>query len=60
MGTPANQKRVAVACTLPPDLAARLNSEANARMLHTSLLIEKAVAAFLPTLPPLDAVVVGS
>lgn len=54
MGTPANQKRIAIACTLPPDLADRLKGEADARMIHTSLLIEKAVAAFLPTLPPLD------
>lgn len=47
-------KRVAIACSLPPDLAAKLQREADERMLAPSLLIEKAVAAFLPTLPSLN------
>lgn len=46
-------KRTSLSVSLPPDLAAKLQGEADARMLNASLLVERAVAAYLPTLPPL-------
>lgn len=53
MGAPSTKpKRVAVACTLPPDLAAKLKSEADARLLNASLIVERALTMYLPLLPP--------
>lgn len=46
-------KRTALSISLPPDLAARLAKEADARLVNASLLVEKAVAAYLPTLSPI-------
>ena len=50
----AKPKRTSLSISLPPELGARLVQEADARMLNTSLLVERAVAAYLPTLPPLN------
>ena len=44
-------KRTSISCTLPEALAAQLQLEADTRMLAPSLLIERAVAAYLPNLP---------
>lgn len=39
-------KRVAKNISLPPDLAKRLDTEAEARLLNPSLLVEKALSHF--------------
>lgn len=56
MTPPSNSKpkRMQMSISLPPELGARLAREAQARLLNPSLLVEKAVAAFLPTLPPIE------
>lgn len=51
----AKVKRVPMSISLPPELGARLVREAESRLLNPSLLVEKAVAAYLPTLPPIDS-----
>lgn len=54
MAPTAKPKRTPFSISLPPDLATKLTAEADARMVAPSWLVEKALAAFLPTLPPLD------
>lgn len=48
-------KRTALSISLPPDLATKLQQEADTRLVNPSLLVERAVRAFLPTLPTMDA-----
>lgn len=43
-------KRVAKNISLPPDLAKRLDTEAEARLLNPSLLVEKALERFFEAL----------
>ena len=38
---PTRSKRTAVSCSLPPDLAARLHAESDARLVAPSYLVEK-------------------
>ena len=47
-------KRVAIGVSLPPTLAEALQRESDDRMIAPSLLVEKAVAAYIPTLPPMS------
>jgi predicted transcriptional regulator len=54
MPKPVKPKRTSLSVSLPPELAAKLQSEAYDRMLNPSLLIEHALKAYLPTLPPLN------
>lgn len=51
---PPKAKRTPFSISLPPDLAAQLTHEAETRMLNPSLLVERAIAAYLPTLPKLE------
>lgn len=55
MGTQTPKpKRSQRSVTLPPALDAKLQEEADARLLNPSLLVERALAAYLPTLPNMD------
>lgn len=47
-------RRVPLSVSLPPDLSAKLLHEAEQRYIAPTLLVERALLAFLPTLPPLD------
>jgi hypothetical protein len=46
-------KRESIGCTLSPELAKQLHHEADSRMISPSILIENALMAYLPSLPPL-------
>ena len=59
MLTNPKPKRQSRSVTLPPALDAKLQEEANARLINPSLLVERALAAYLPTLPPIDQVLVA-
>lgn len=37
------EPRTSVSCSLPPDLAARLHAESDARLVSPSLLLEKGI-----------------
>lgn len=53
--TPSTKpKRTSMSVSLPPELASKLQSEAESRLLNASLLVERALAAYLPTLPPMN------
>lgn len=54
MSTAPKAKRAQRSVSLSPHVDAMLQKEADARMLHPSVLVEKALAAWLPTLPPVD------
>ena len=54
MTTQSKPKRIARSVTLPPALDEKLQAEADARLLNPSLLVERALAAYLPSLPSLD------
>lgn len=47
-------KRAQRSVTLPPALDEKLQAEADARLLNPSLLVERALAAYLPLLPNMD------
>lgn len=47
-------KRASRSISLPPELDAKLQAEADSRLLNPSLLVERAVAQYLPTLPALS------
>ena len=53
-GTPTKPKRAQRSISLPPALDEKLQAEADARLLNPSLLVERALAAYLPSLPSLD------
>jgi hypothetical protein len=57
MPTPSDKtpKREPISATLPPDIYEQLMAETDQRMISHSILIEKALRAFLPTLPPLPS-----
>lgn len=52
MTTPKDRTQVSV--RIKKDLAARLDREADARMVGKSLLVEKALEGYLDALPTLD------
>lgn len=52
--TAPKPKRTQRSISLPPALDAKLQTEADERMINASLLVERAVAAYLPTLPSLN------
>lgn len=55
MATPSPKpKRAQRSVTLPEALDALLQHEADERMLHPGLLVERALTMYLPLLPPLD------
>lgn len=47
-------KRAQRSVTLPPALDAILQTEADARLLNPSLLVERALTMYLPLLPSMD------
>lgn len=47
-------KRVSRSISFPEKLSNELEKEAEARMISPSVLVEKAVERFLPTLPKID------
>lgn len=49
--TQPKPKRAQRSISLPPALDAKLQTEADGRLLNASLLVERALAAYLPTLP---------
>lgn len=51
--TSPKPKRAQRSVSLSPALDAQLQTEADRRMIHASLLIENALTMYLPTLPPL-------
>lgn len=53
-GSPPKAVRSQRSVTLPPALNTKLQQEADTRMINPSLLVERALAAYLPTLPPLE------
>lgn len=54
MATPSPKpKRAQRSVTLPEALDAQLQHEADERMLNASIIVERALAAYLPTLPEL-------
>lgn len=55
MPTTSKPKRMSLSISLPPELAARLQREADQRLIAPSLLVEKALAPYLAALPPIDA-----
>lgn len=52
---PAKPTRAQRSVTLPPSLNDKLQAEADSRLLNPSLLVERALAAYLPTLSPLSS-----
>lgn len=48
------QKRASMSLSLPAELKKKLYAEAEARVLNPSVLVEKALEKYLPTLPPLN------
>lgn len=52
--TPGKPKRAQRSVTLPPALDEKLQAEADARLLNPSLLVERALSVYLPTLPNMD------
>lgn len=56
MPTPKAEKvpRITTSVTLPAELAVKLRSEADERLVSPSLIVQRALEAYLPTLPSPD------
>lgn len=48
------ENRESLPVTLPPAMKAKVMKEAEDRMIAPSMLVEKALERFLPTLPPIN------